>query len=72
MSSDNAEDLEHGVPAAELRLLAQRLAALLGVVHDLANEGPGRSGLALRIGEHLGVDPLGLPVLAEQVPPYQL
>jgi cell division protease FtsH len=72
MSSDNREDLEHPVPAAELRLLAQRLAALLGVVHDLANEGPGRSGLALRIGEHLGVDPLGLPVLAEQVPPYQL
>jgi cell division protease FtsH len=72
VSSDNHDDLESPVPAAELRLLARRLAALLGVVHDLATESPEPSGLALRLGGHLGADPLALPVLAEQVPPYQL
>ena len=72
VSGDRSEVIEPAVPAAEVRLLAQRLAAVLGVVHDLANDRSQRSGLAIRIGEHLGADPLGLPVLAEELPPYQL
>jgi cell division protease FtsH len=72
VSGDGTDDAEALVPAAEVRLLAQRLAVLLRVVHEFAEERSERSGLAKRIGEHLGTDPLGLPVLAEELPPYQL
>jgi cell division protease FtsH len=73
VNGDDRDNLEVPVPPAELRLLAQRLSALLRVVNNLADdEGPGRSGLAVRISEHLGADPLSLPVLSEQLPPYQL
>jgi cell division protease FtsH len=72
VSADKTDDAETVVPAAEVRLLAQRLAALLRVVHEFAEDRSERSGLAIRIGEHLGTDPLDLPVIAEELPPYQL
>ena len=72
VSVEKTDDAEPVVPAAEVRLLAQRLAALLRVVHEFAEDRSERSGLAVRIGEHLGTDPLDLPVLAEELPPYQL
>jgi hypothetical protein len=72
VSVDKTDDVEPVVPAAEVRLLLHRLAVLLRVVHEFAGDHSERSGLAIRIGEHLWTNPLDLRVLAEELPPYQL
>lgn len=53
--------------------LAENLSTLLHDLHLLAeSRSTDADGLAARIGEHLGIDPKGLPVIAQELPPYQL
>lgn len=55
---------------AEIQALIRNLSAVIGraqfLTHDDGNP------LADRLRDHLGADPKGLPVLSQELPPYQL
>jgi len=56
----------------ELRRLASGLVRLIDTARFLASAADGPNELARRIEAHLGVSPLDLPVVAQQLPWYQL
>ena len=55
----------------DVRGFARQFRAFLEAVHRLMPPAE-PSGLARRLEEHLGVDPAGLPVITEALPPYEL
>ncbi|HEX6392978.1 MAG TPA: ATP-binding protein [Acidimicrobiales bacterium] len=65
------EDSNPAVPEEDLRLLARSLARVLTAVHRLAFDGT-EDALVARLRGHLGTDPAGLPVVSQELPPYQL
>ena len=58
------------IPVEELTWVARAFSLVMEKVHHLADTGA--SELASRLEQHLGVAPEGLPVLAQEVPSYQL
>jgi ATP-dependent 26S proteasome regulatory subunit len=54
----------------DVRGFARQFRAFLEAVHRLMPAAE-PSGLARRLEEHLGVDPTGLPVVTESLPPYE-
>src|SRR5579871_4990047 len=60
------------IPASELRRLAAAMSAIFGEIHELAASQGGGEALAVRLQAHLGVDARGLPVVSQELPPYQL
>jgi hypothetical protein len=62
---------DSGIPEGDLRQLARGLSTILREMHQLAADSV-QEPLAARIGEHLGVDPKGLPILSHEFPDYQL
>jgi hypothetical protein len=56
------------IPEQDLRELARSLSAVLGELHLLSGERMTES-LHGRLQEHLGVDPRGQPVVAQELPP---
>ncbi|HTZ09521.1 MAG TPA: ATP-binding protein [Acidimicrobiales bacterium] len=59
------------VPDADLATLARGLAAVLGRLHEFL-EPQSANSLVAALGDHLGVDPTGLPVVTHELPSYQL
>lgn len=60
------------VPGPVLVDLARNLSALIDELHQLVPRREVREDLAARVGRHLGVDPVGLPVVSHEFPAYQL
>ena len=56
----------------ELRELARSLTHVLNAVHRLASREERTSEFTDRVTAHLGVDAKGLPVVTQELPPYQL
>ncbi|HEV2361519.1 MAG TPA: ATP-binding protein [Acidimicrobiales bacterium] len=67
-TTDATEGL--GIPVEELTRVARAFSIVMESVQHLV--GTGTSELAQALEQHLGVAPEGLPVLAQEVPSYQL
>jgi hypothetical protein len=65
------DDLDPAVPEEDLRQLARSLSRVFNAVHRLALDGS-QDALVERLRDHLGTDPAGLPVVSQELPPYQL
>lgn len=65
------DEANPAVPEEELRLLARNLSHVLSALHRLALDGT-EDALVERLRDHLGTDPAGLPVVSQELPPYQL
>jgi len=69
---DDTADPSSGpdIPVEELTRVARAFSLVMEQVHGLVHTGA--SELAVRLEQHLGTAPEGLPVLAQEVPSYQL
>ena len=71
MDGDQTDRPGATIPQQDLRTLARDLSAVLRALHALAPQSTSNP-LVDRVQSHLGVDPRGLPVVSQELPPYQL